>query len=275
MADNLHRLLIVDDDKGVREGLTRIVDWEGCGFQVIAALKDGEEAIEFIKSHQVEAVLTDIMMTFVSGLSLAKFIYNEKLPVKVVLISGYQEFELAKEALRYQVYEYLQKPTDVDEVYRVFRGLKEQLDQDHMEKRKLAELLGGHPAQQFMTAMNLEAQERSADGEKTHESERKVIRQVMQYIKLNADKDITLNEVAEEVFLSPVYLSRLIKMETGKTFTDYVVKARMDHAAQLLQNTNMKIYEISEQVGYKDVRHFYKLFKKHTSHTPKEYRERH
>ena len=106
------------------------------------------------------------------------------------------------------------------------------------------------------------------------ESERKVISQAKQYVKDHADKEISLSEVANAVYLNPVYLSRLFKVETGSSFSDYVTEVRMEQAAHLLQHTNLRIYEICEKVGYKDVRHFYKLFKKYAGCSPSEYREK-
>lgn len=262
MKETTYRLLIVDDDKEVREGLTQIVDWKKCGFHVVSALKDGEDGIRYLESHQVDVILSDIMMTFVSGLSLAKHIYEKKLPIKIVLISGYQEFNLAKEALRYNVHDYLLKPTDIDEVYRVFQALKEQLDDERAEREQLMQHKEG-------------LDQKALDGYAGHtETERKVISQAKRIVEESAGKDISLNEVADRVYLNPVYLSRLFKMETGCSFSDYVTRIRMEQAADLLRNTNMKIYEICEQVGYKDVRHFYKLFKKHAGYLPSEYRER-
>jgi two-component system response regulator YesN len=503
LKETAYRIIIVDDDEEVRNGLAEIVDWKRCGFQVAAVLKDGEEAIRYLEDHQVDVVLSDIRMTFVSGLSLAKHIYEKRIPTKVVLISGHQEFELAKEALRYNVHDYLLKPTDLDEVYRVFRSLKEQLDREFSDRNRLAqdkemwsqmmqylkerylphllfdthaeeeeimrqfEMIGlnidpktcacslvritwasastadsvqrallhslsehssavtllpfgpvGNPltmlaicadpeggeladeigrlfaqassrlrsliglviewqvnavytimtdfleeqrsmrmytgplsdvqlqqwkedkrrwntylgAEQFEEAGRLLEQvlvtyrgnqidtvksmliqlfgsmdavyaadsgsarlmqlcksedmgemkriselllrEMSRKEAEAHaETERKVITQAKQYVMINAGKDISLHEVAEHVYLNPVYLSRLFKMETGKSFSDYVTGIRMNQAALLLRNTNMKIYEICEQAGYKDVRHFYKLFKKYSGCSPSEYRE--
>ncbi|MCU6710500.1 response regulator [Paenibacillus sp. J5C_2022] len=372
MRESAYRLLIVDDDKEVREGFVDIVDWQSCGFQVVAALKDGAEGISYLEQHHVDVVLSDIRMTFLSGLSLAKHIYEQNLPVRIVLISGYQEFELAKEALRYNVYDYLLKPTDLDELYRVFHSLKEQLDQEREERdrqlqqqeqldRMFQHLIGmsidpgtspcarvliswssespvdevrkamlhslpedssdivmlphGQPGKPLhMLAVSVSGDpvgfdsrlngllERSAarvlslsglrlewkveavypalnqwlDEHRTKDNptERKVITQAKQYIREKLKQDITLGEVAEQVYLNPVYLSRLFKLETGRSFSDYVTGVRMELAAELLRDTNLKIYEVCEQTGYKDVRHFYKLFKKHTGYLPSEYRER-
>jgi two-component system response regulator YesN len=92
------------------------------------------------------------------------------------------------------------------------------------------------------------------------------------YIDKNYDKDITLFSAANHVFLSPAYFSRLFKEKVGETFINYLVKARLEHAVELLKSGNYKVYEISEIVGYKSAKYFYRLFKKYYGVTPNEYR---
>lgn len=93
-----------------------------------------------------------------------------------------------------------------------------------------------------------------------------------QYIKNNFEKDITLNEVAKEVYLNPAYFSMLFKKETGLGFTDYLQEYRMERAKELLNYTTRKVASIAAEVGYSDVRYFNRLFKKKIGLTPSEYR---
>lgn len=128
------KLLIVDDEEDVLEGLSGMVDWLSLGFFVVGKLRDGREAIEFIQKFEVDIILTDIKMTFSSGLDVAKFVCENKPKIKVVLLSGHQEFVLAKEAITYNVAHYLLKPTDLDEIVSVFGELSVQIEK---EKKKL------------------------------------------------------------------------------------------------------------------------------------------
>nr|WP_275983957.1 response regulator [Paenibacillus hamazuiensis] len=83
---------------------------------------------------------------------------------------------------------------------------------------------------------------------------------------------ITLQSVADELDIHPVWLSKLFKKETGQTFLDYLTGVRIEKAKTMLRDTNMKIYEIAEKIGYQEIQYFGKLFKKRTNMTPKEYR---
>ena len=132
----LYKVLIVDDEQIIRDGLNSIVDWNSMGFQIEACLSDGKDALKYIKDNKVDVILTDIKMTFVSGLDVALYIYRNNLPIKVVIISGYRDFEYAKQALQHNVTHYLLKPTQLNEINRVFSEIKEQLDNELINKEK-------------------------------------------------------------------------------------------------------------------------------------------
>ncbi|NLY19402.1 MAG: helix-turn-helix domain-containing protein [Clostridiaceae bacterium] len=98
------------------------------------------------------------------------------------------------------------------------------------------------------------------------------VKRVDEYIRKYYHMDITLNDLSKEVYLNPNYLGRLIKKETGKNFSDILTEVRIEKAKELLKNTQIKTYEISERVGINDSRYFSQLFRKMTGMTPTEYR---
>lgn len=98
------------------------------------------------------------------------------------------------------------------------------------------------------------------------------IKKVIAYIKENYMKELTLDQIAEEVHLSKAYLSFLFKQSEGQNLTDYIIQLRMEHAKELLSATLMRTYEIAQQVGYQDEKYFGRIFKKRYGITPSEYR---
>lgn len=122
-VSELYSLVIVDDERVIRDGLAGMIDWQALGFRVDAVLADGREALAKLDEAPVDAVLTDIRMTFVSGLDLAREIRSRSPRTRVVLLSGYREFEFAKQAVAAGVHDYLLKPLDFAELRRVFRGI--------------------------------------------------------------------------------------------------------------------------------------------------------
>ncbi|NEN83123.1 response regulator [Paenibacillus elgii] len=110
----------------------------------------------------------------------------------------------------------------------------------------------------------------AAGSRKTKKS--KLIRDMLAYLEEHYREDISLQTLAERFYVNPSYLSRLFKDEVGQIFTKYLMQLRIDKAKQLLKSTHLKVYEISEAVGYGDVKYFNKIFKDLTGLTPAEYR---
>ncbi len=99
-----------------------------------------------------------------------------------------------------------------------------------------------------------------------------IVEKAVRFIHNQYSQNITLQKVASELSTHPVWLSQLFKRETKQTFSDYLTDVRMEEAKRLLRESNLRIYEISEQVGYTDLQHFGQIFKKRTGLTPKGYR---
>ncbi len=101
-----------------------------------------------------------------------------------------------------------------------------------------------------------------------------IVSQILNYMKQNYRKELTLNQVAENLYLSPGYLGKLLKEATGMNFTEYLTGLRIQRAKELLEDTEQSVGEISEAVGYKDPNYFIKVFKKVTDSTPQRYRKK-
>lgn len=114
----------------------------------------------------------------------------------------------------------------------------------------------------------------ACNGNKTRKNEQSVtvVSKAKDYIRENYQKDITLEDVARQVNVSPYYFSKLFKEESGENFIDYLTRVRIDIAVKLLRDRGKSIKEISLETGYADPNYFSRLFKKRTGMTPKEYR---
>ncbi|UUZ83326.1 helix-turn-helix domain-containing protein [Paenibacillus sp. P26] len=98
---------------------------------------------------------------------------------------------------------------------------------------------------------------------------------MQQFIEQHLAEDVSLQAISGHVYLHPVYLSKIYKLETGENLSDYVYRVRMDKATHLLLHSRDKIYEIAARVGYQRAHSFINVFKKHTGLTPQEYRDKH
>ena len=112
----LLKLVIVDDEPILLEGLLKTYDWVGMGFEVVGSAKDGNQAIQVIKDKKPNVVLTDIRMKKVSGLQVMEEIEKEKINCLFVVLSAYRDFEYAKQACDLGAFAYLLKPINDDEL---------------------------------------------------------------------------------------------------------------------------------------------------------------
>ncbi len=148
MEKKLYSLVIVDDESVIRKGMCNYIDWANMGFQVTADFEDGKETIEYLQQNPTDVVLTDIEMAEVSGLAVAEYVFENNLPTKVVILSGYKEFEYAKRAIQYNVVDYILKPIHMDELEKIFKkiyGLFQEEEQkqqgDRLKKQDFEEIL--------------------------------------------------------------------------------------------------------------------------------------
>lgn len=125
----MYKVLIVDDERIIREGISRLIDWERHGFALIGIAKNALEALDQIHSQEPHIVITDIKMPIMDGLALIKQVKESHPGILFVVLSGYGEFELANEAMRSGVRHYLLKPCNEDEILAVLNEVQETLIQ--------------------------------------------------------------------------------------------------------------------------------------------------
>lgn len=134
------RVLIVDDEKLERVLILKAFDWEKEGFEIIGEAGNGEEALEFFKLKSPDLIITDINMPYMDGVQLAEQIKKMNAMCRVVMVTGYREFEYARQALRIGVEDFLLKPINIDEIKAVVQKIKGELEEQmgyHNEYRIL------------------------------------------------------------------------------------------------------------------------------------------
>lgn len=240
------KVLIADDEPYMIEYIKRLVDWESYGFCQVLTAKGGSMARDLLQKYEPYLFITDIKMPKISGLELSRIIKENHFPTKVIIISGYSEFEYAQQALRYGVSEYLVKPVlKKDFVETLERILEKSIDR----------LRGGENCTEEVSGI-----------------QRDTVSYVKRYIGENYDKNLSLDVLGEIAHLHPGYLSKIFKETTDINLSNYIADIRMQKAAELLERTDLRIHEVMEQVGYQKSQYFSKLFKDKYGMTPKEYR---
>ena len=135
-----YSVLLVDDEEDVVEAIVQKIDWDRLGYSLAGYAKNGLEALEIAEEKQIDVVLTDIKMPYMDGLTLSHRLKELYPSIKIIIFSGFDEFEYAKEAIRLEAEEYMLKPVDAVELSRVFQKVHEALDQEFDEKQSIHRL---------------------------------------------------------------------------------------------------------------------------------------
>ena len=414
----MYRVLIVDDEKMIRMGMKNAIDWKKLGVDDVFTAASGNEALKILKEEGPEIMVTDIQMTEMTGLELIKAARESVPELRVIVLTGFDNFEYARESLRLQVQDFFLKPIDEDDLFNAIeKQIKELKEQENKEqnqarvwrsqgsvvqmrleqcmrnlvhtkadkemqlyilqkdfqfdiKQKMSLILLEHEKKniqdiiQTMGAQNkkkifweiyaelrnimisnigtpdyvlkafntftkatesynlspsavrrccfeiasslifsymevsCEAEEgkldalskslSSAGKEEACEITRMFIEQLIEndeedvhytisnarhYIDEHLAEDISVSSIAESLYITPNYFSRLFKRITGEGCNEYIVRKRIEKAKSLLETTSIRTGKIAMMVGYRDTNYFSLAFKKHTGKSPTKYRE--
>ena len=264
----MYKFLFVDDEEIVRRGLREKIAWAEAGFDFLEPCQNGREAIQRIARQQPDVVMTDIYMPLVDGLELAAYIADRFPEIIVIILSGYDEFEYARSALRSRVADYLLKPITSREFSVLIAKLKTRLDETSSRRVgwQIAGARSKFPTSDEMSDLS------SAKGLPNFALAK--VTETQEYIERNfAQKKLSVGEICRDLFISPSYLSRLLKQHLGKTFVETLTDFRVEKAKQLISNSDMNIYAVADAVGFSDPHYFSTVFKKVAGATPSEYRD--
>ena len=135
-----YSVLLVDDEEEVLQVIMKKLSWAQMGFEIAGYARNGIEALELAEELQPDVVMTDIKMPYMDGLTLCKKLKEQYPNIKVIIFSGFDEFEYAKEAIKIEAEEYILKPVDSNELRELFERMKDKLDKENDERRGVEQL---------------------------------------------------------------------------------------------------------------------------------------
>lgn len=244
----MRKVVIVDDEPLIVEGLRKIVEWDKYDCVVVGTASSAKEGLAMVEKHDPDILFTDIRMPGMDGLTMVAALRSEHEDMQVVVLTGYRDFEYARQALNLGVFRYLVKPSKMKELNEAMQSLKERFDKIEAEEER-----------------DLEDDNNNANNF--------VVNQAIAYIEKHYKEKLQLTDVAEQVYVSHWHLSKLLN-STGKIFSDVLGEIRIENAKKLMEDSSLHIADISEMVGFADTAHFSRVFKKFTGMSANEYRNR-
>lgn len=261
MKSAMIKVVVVDDDQLVRDGLSALIRASADVEVEIATAGSARDAIALTGAIHPDIMFVDIQMPGMSGLELITQLREAYGRIVIIVVSGHAEFQYAQRALQLGVMDYVLKPVSVGGFKKV---LRQALDTVQRAGRPASEPPSPHvptdddPAQQLIKG-----------GRKLSP----IALSVIQYVASHYQGDIKLETTAQSVFVHPSYLSDLFKKETGDTFTSFLNRYRVHQAKALLRQLDCKVYMVASAAGFNDQRYFSRVFKKIVGITPIEYRQ--
>ncbi|GAB6254644.1 response regulator transcription factor [Peribacillus sp. N1] len=252
-------LLIVEDERMIRQGLLYTIDWTALGVSIIGEASNGMEGYEKIIDLKPDIVLTDIKMPKMNGIEMIEAA-SQSLFFHKIILSSYSDFSYAQKGIKLEVFDYILKPVDARILNETIKKLTVKIANNReIENRAkkmpyFEELLEG--AGYTKDSMNI------------------YVKQCIEYIREHYAEKINNEEMADRLNVSSSYLSRVFKKETSHTITDYLNRYRVMKAISLLQTNHYRIYEVAYRVGFSNYKHFCTVFKKYVSYSPSEFMNR-
>ncbi|MBP5385138.1 MAG: response regulator [Lachnospiraceae bacterium] len=242
----MYKVVIIDDEPIIVEGLSRAVDWKSLHCTVAGCAHDGREGIDLIRSVEPDIIISDICMPGLNGLKMIAALRSEFPKTQITILTGYREFEYAREAISLGVTRFLLKPSKMDELQEAIRAMCAKLSDDGAE----------------------------AFSEGSSDAGGFVVKNALHYMREHYAEKILLSDVAEEIFVSQWHLSKLLNKETGQSFSEIMNGIRIEKAKELLRDPSLRISDVAEQVGFQDLPHFSRVFKKIAGVSANEYRNK-
>lgn len=256
----MYKVIIVDDEPIIVEGLSRSINWDAYDCEVIGTADNGEDGIKLIRELKPDILFSDICMGEMDGLTMIAGVKSEFPDLQITILTGYRDFDYAQRAIRLGVARFLLKPSKMEELNEAIEGMTENL-------KKLGVSMGAEEPAQEELAGNEEDNE-LLDGSASSY----VVTRALKYMEENYAEKLKLVDVADKCFISQWHLSKLLNKYEGMGFSDVLNKIRIEKAKELLQDPTLRVGDIAEQVGFVDMAHFSRVFKKWVGVSANEYR---
>lgn len=241
----MYRALIIDDEKPVQIAISKLGKWHHYNIKIPETANNGSQGLKIMREIRPSIVFVDMNMPIMDGCSFLNIASKEFPDCKFIVVSGYDSFSYAHQALRCGAIDYLLKPIEEKSLN---AAIEKALSQIHLEE------------------------DSSINEPPKTLSPNDVIQNIREYIEQNYCQNFKISVFEEKYHFSSAYLTKLFRSTYGYSIYEYVLKIRMERAKELLENPDIKILDISDRLGYTDNHYFSKAFRNYYNISPSQYR---
>lgn len=249
----MYKILLVDDEALEREALKIIIEESFSNAKVVGEARFGRESIELNEELNPDIILMDIKMPGINGIEATKIIKDKNKDKYIIILTAYDEFAFAQNAIKAGANDYLLKPARPEEVVAAIEKCIKEIEKDLLIEEESSK----------DNTVELEDKCNSRE-----------IQRVLEYIAENVTNNISLEEAAKVANMSSFYLSKLFKKEMGINFVTYISMQKIQEAKKWLLDTDEPIGNIAMELGYNEPNYFSKVFKRIEGMTPTSYRQK-
>ncbi len=257
----MHKVAIIDDEPIIVEGLRKSINWEKYGCEVIGTAFSGEEGLLLIRKEEPDIVFTDIQMPCMDGLSMIAAIKSEFPDTQIAILTGYRDFDYAQRAIKLGVTRFLLKPSKMDELMEALNVMTRKLADHHAEPEDQKPDDDPESIKELVKEPVLDSAASSF-----------IVNNAVAYIEEHYKEKLKLSDVADQVYVSQWHLSKLMNRYLGQNFSEILNGIRINKAKELLKDPSLRIGDIADEVGFLDMAHFSRVFKKLVGISANEFR---
>lgn len=242
----MYKSLIIDDEKPVQIAISKLGKWHHYNIKIPETANNGAQALKIMREIHPSIAFVDMNMPIMDGCSFLSIASKEFPDCKFIVVSGYDSFSYAHQALRCGAIDYLLKPIEGKSLNAAIEKALSLID----------------PEGNLSDTMDAPKELSQGD----------IVQGIREYIESNYCQNFKLSDLEEKYHFSSAYLTKLFRSVYGYSIYEYVLKLRMERAKELLENSDIKILDIAERLGYTDNHYFSKAFKNYYDISPSQYR---
>lgn len=257
-------LLMINDERLTVDTMKTDIPWEQYGVDEVHVAYDASGAMEILDSTPINLMLCDIEMPGQNGIALLRWTREHYPDIECIFLTCHASFEYAQEAISLGCRDYLLIPAKYETIGEAVQKVVKRI-----ETRRRNEQY-----QEYGRQVMQEKVETAVENYGEKKSNAQIVQETKAYVLEHLScEELSVNEVADQLYMHPVYLNRVFKKVEGTSIGQYIIAQRMKLAGELLKSGKLSAGAVAEQVGYQSYSNFNLMFRRHYGCTPKQYVE--